>query len=175
MERQPLYCEDCNEVHMLLPVEVERIVYTLVGQDIDHRLDPNDEKEDRATAMCLLAWLAWSRDGEMYGEYVEANIESREAMQPVECLNHNDEEGPHHAPLCHYFDDDPMLPDAAIERRDDGELVIYTGWATNDADPDGPLVDWCDNCDSGNDLAPEFTCPHCGRAAPPSGDSQTQG
>jgi hypothetical protein len=36
---------------------------------------------------------------------------------------------------------DALLPDAAVETVD-GELVIYTGWAQNPEEPDGPLVDW---------------------------------
>lgn len=59
-----------------------------------------------------------------------------------------------------------LLPNAAIETRDDGELVIYTGWAVDPADPDGTLIDWCDGCDSGADLEPGDTCACCSRSKP---------
>lgn len=57
-----------------------------------------------------------------------------------------------------------MLPEAAIETSGDGELHIYTGWATNHADPEGPLVPWCAQCESGADLEAGYTCAVCGRS-----------
>ena len=58
-----------------------------------------------------------------------------------------------------------LLPGAAIETSNGGEVVIWTGWAVDHKNPDGPLVDWCENCKSGAALLTGEMCTDCGRQA----------
>lgn len=55
-----------------------------------------------------------------------------------------------------------MLPDAALETSCSGEVTIWTGGAVNTLNPNGPLVAWCDECESGDDV-PDDGCVYCGR------------
>lgn len=55
-----------------------------------------------------------------------------------------------------------MMPEAAVDSTCNGEVVIYTGWALDHRNPNGPLVAWCDECESGADV-PDGGCPFCDR------------
>lgn len=103
----PLYCEVCNNVHHFTPLELERLVQGLQAARVDHI--------DLATKvwgadyvdmgfLCLDEVLGSANDGEMYREHVDARVESRMAYEPVDCPNHDEEFGPHHAPLCIFFE-----------------------------------------------------------------------
>jgi len=60
-----------------------------------------------------------------------------------------------------------LVPHAALETSCGGEVTIWTGWAVNHRDPDGPLIDWCEDCESTGLLGPGETCATCGRAGTP--------
>lgn len=108
----PLYCVDCNEVHVLSFLQIEKIVYALQGEHVDLigglRTEARslDNERDDDTPDCLLATLAAAEEPEALLEWTEGLIESREAMQPLDCPGHDDETGPHHNPMCHYWDDE---------------------------------------------------------------------
>lgn len=114
----PLYCGDCNEVHLLPFVAIERIVYALQAEYVDlvgglrtgGRELPDAVGHDDVPTACLLDVLGWSNEPEMYEEWTTSMVESRMVMQPVACELHDDEPGPHHDPLCHYYDTEDFDP-----------------------------------------------------------------
>ena len=59
-----------------------------------------------------------------------------------------------------------LVPNGHVEPTCSGELVIYTGLALDPKNEDGPLVEWCEECESGGDLGPGQRCLECDRYEP---------
>lgn len=106
----PLYCDDCAEVHRYRPGQVERIVYVLIAEAAtpDNATSPGGRLVEEYKT-CLNEVLRWSYDTEMYYEWTQASVEGR-VKATVDCKAHDEYQGPHHHPECHYWDDEMELP-----------------------------------------------------------------
>lgn len=104
MSRIPLWCNSCADVHRFSWQELERIIYTLHGC----ATEPDASDHDRMVNEYETCWnevLGWSHDTEMYYEWVNGGVESR-VNHTVDCVAHDEYQGPHHHPECHYWDEE---------------------------------------------------------------------
>lgn len=86
-----LYCLACHENHWLTEGQAEIVIHTLAAEwgDAVADLEPHPAHEGETGDVitygwCALQHLGWVRDGEAYGEYIEAVIESRQRARDRE-------------------------------------------------------------------------------------------